>query len=220
MKSIFESNSPFIRFLNFLADLIVVNILFVITSIPVITAGAAVCSAYSVLLKRIRREDPPVVKTFFKTFKSEFKRSTLIWLVLMIITVFLSADLYIIYFILGEEYRWLQFPVLIVLYIFLSIALYIYPLLATYETGVKALLKNCVLISFGNLPTTIFFTFIILLIMKVAVSSNKAMIATGSIFLFMGFAALFYFFSVFLIRIFQKYTSEELIQKDIDDKDR
>ena len=129
------------------------------------------------------------------------------------------ADLYIIFFMLGEEYQWLQYPVLIVSYIVLSIALYIYPLMATYDTGMKALLKNCVLISFGNLPTTIFFTFIIIVILKIAVSSGKALIAVGSIFLFMGFAILIYFFSVFLIRIFQKYTSEELIQKDIDERE-
>lgn len=219
MKSIFESNSPFIRFLNFLADLIIVNVLLIITSIPVITGGAALCSAYSVMLKRVRREDPPVVKTFFRTFKSEFKRSTLIWIPLILITAFLSADLYIIFFMLGEEYQWLQYPVLIVSYIVLSIALYIYPLMATYDTGMKALLKNCVLISFGNLPTTIFFTFIIIAILKIAVSSGKALIVVGSIFLFMGFAILIYFFSVFLIRIFQKYTSEELIQKDIDERE-
>ena len=219
MKSIFESNSPFIRFLNFLADLIIVNVLLIITSIPVITGGAALCSAYSVMLKRVRREDPPVVKTFFRTFKSEFKRSTLIWIPLILITTFLLADLYIIFFMLGEEYQWLQYPVLIVSYIVLSIALYIYPLMATYDTGMKALLKNCVLISFGNLPTTIFFTFIIIAILKIAVSSGKALIAVGSIFLFMGFAILIYFFSVFLIRIFQKYTSEELIQKDIDERE-
>lgn len=219
MKSIFESNSPFIRFLNFLADLIIVNVLLIITSIPVITGGAALCSAYSVMLKRVRREDPPVVKTFFRTFKSEFKRSTLIWIPLILITTFLLADLYIIFFMLGEEYQWLQYPVLIVSYIVLSIALYIYPLMATYDTGMKALLKNCVLISFGNLPTTIFFTFIIIVILKIAVSSGKALIAVGSIFLFMGFAILIYFFSVFLIRIFQKYTSEELIQKDIDERE-
>ena len=219
MKSIFESNSPFIRFLNFLADLIIVNVLLIITSIPVITGGAALCSAYSVMLKRVRREDPPVVKTFFRTFKSEFKRSTLIWIPLILITAFLLADLYIIFFMLGAEYQWLQYPVLIVSYIVLSIALYIYPLMATYDTGMKALLKNCVLISFGNLPTTIFFTFIIIVILKIAVSSGKALIAVGSIFLFMGFAILIYFFSVFLIRIFQKYTSEELIQKDIDERE-
>ena len=219
MKSIFESNSPFIRFLNFLADLIIVNVLLIITSIPVITGGAALCSAYSVMLKRVRREDPPVVKTFFRTFKSEFKRSTLIWIPLILITTFLLADLYIIFFMLGEEYQWLQYPVLIVSYIVLSIALYIYPLMATYDTGMKALLKNCVLISFGNLPTTIFFTFIIIAILKIAVSSGKALVAVGSIFLFMGFAILIYFFSVFLIRIFQKYTSEELIQKDIDERE-
>ena len=219
MKSIFESNSPFIRFLNFLADLIIVNVLLIITSIPVITGGAALCSAYSVMLKRVRREDPPVVKTFFRTFKSEFKRSTLIWIPLILITTFLLADLYIIFFMLDEEYQWLQYPVLIVSYIVLSIALYIYPLMATYDTGMKALLKNCVLISFGNLPTTIFFTFIIIVILKIAVSSGKALIAVGSIFLFMGFAILIYFFSVFLIRIFQKYTSEELIQKDIDERE-
>lgn len=59
------SNSPVIAFLNKMTDLILLNVIWLLCCLPVVTAGAATTAAYYVSITSIRCGDGYVVKRFF-----------------------------------------------------------------------------------------------------------------------------------------------------------
>ena len=63
MSKLFRMDSPLMRFLTKIADLMVLNILFCVTSIPLITIGASWTALYSVTLKMVRDEEGSVSRS-------------------------------------------------------------------------------------------------------------------------------------------------------------
>ena len=71
--NVFEEGSPFIRFLNRMADLLIINLLTLLMCVPVITAGASLTAMHYVLLKIVRDEEGYIVRSFFRSFKLNFQ---------------------------------------------------------------------------------------------------------------------------------------------------
>lgn len=204
MSNFFHPDNAFMRFLSNLCDLIMLNILFVLTSLPIFTIGCAISSMYSITIKMQSGEDPFIIKGYFKAFKRNFKQSTIIWIPMGLAALFFLFEIYIIYNLIDPRFNFLQYPVLILLFVIISILIYAFPILSTYNNTTKQILKNSVLLSLGNFPTTIFIVVIFIAIGYFAISSNLNLILVLSILLFFGFAGLAYFISLFLVRIFDK----------------
>lgn len=204
MKNLFNPENPVIKFLSHFYDLMVLNFFFIITSLPVFTIGASVCAAYHITLKLAEGEDPYIIKTYFKSFRENFKQATLLWIPILFAIAFFSADLFIIYNVIDKSYDFLQFPVWIIIFVIVSLIIYAFPLLSSYECSTKQLLKNAVLLSLANVPTTVFIVVLHLGILYIASTSGRNLVIVGSLALFFGFSALMYFCSLFLLRIFKK----------------
>lgn len=69
-----------IRILTRIFDLILLNILWLLTSIPVVTLGAATAALYSVLLSAAEKKEGYIVRDYWKAFRRNFKQSTIVWL--------------------------------------------------------------------------------------------------------------------------------------------
>lgn len=76
----YNTTTPLGTLLRALGDLLVLNILWLFTSLPIITTGAASSAVFSVLLRRDRNGELPVIRTYFKNFAAGFGKSTLLWL--------------------------------------------------------------------------------------------------------------------------------------------
>ena len=64
--------NPVIAFLNKMADLILLNLIFLLCCIPVVTIGPAITALYAVSLRSVRYGDGYVIQTFFRSFKQNF----------------------------------------------------------------------------------------------------------------------------------------------------
>ncbi|MDE7197606.1 MAG: YesL family protein [Lachnospiraceae bacterium] len=155
MGKFFDMDSPVMRFLNRVGDLMILNFLMIVCCIPIITAGAAFTAMHYVLLKIVRGEEGYLIRGFFKSFRSNFRQATLIWLMMLLVVVIYIGDIWII------NYSGLVFPkalviaVVAVAILLLLIAVYVFPVLARFENSVKNTLKNAMLLAFANLPRTI-----------------------------------------------------------------
>ncbi len=85
MGRFFDLDSPLMSTLSKLADLIILNILVVICSLPLFTIGASLTAMHYVVLKMVRNEEGYIIKSFFKSFKQNFKQATIIWLILLVV---------------------------------------------------------------------------------------------------------------------------------------
>ena len=96
MERFFNQEGWLYRFLNRLWDLIVLNVLFILTCIPIITIGASICALYTVTMKGVRKEDSYIASSYFKAFKENFKKGTLIWLLLLAVWSVLLVDIFLV----------------------------------------------------------------------------------------------------------------------------
>ena len=60
------------------------NLLWLICSIPVFTLGAATTALYDVSLKIVRDEETSITRQFFRSFRRNFRQSTVLWLILLV----------------------------------------------------------------------------------------------------------------------------------------
>ena len=89
MNWLFDMDKPLMRGLSVVTDLIILNILTFICCLPVFTAGAAFTALYTIVIRIIRNEDGSVVKDYFRAFRSNFKKATLLWLGFLALIVIL-----------------------------------------------------------------------------------------------------------------------------------
>ena len=147
MNGAFNSDNPFMRLLTNFFNLMFVNLLFIFTSIPVITIGPSLCGLYKVCLCIVSGEDTEVFKTYFKEFKSSFWKGLGMWLIVLSTSAFFIYELNIIYFhkdLLSGDISFLQYPIWLMLLIVIQIFLYGFALLASFE-NISAFL-------FANIP--------------------------------------------------------------------
>lgn len=84
MRGLANPDSKIYSILNKLAFLVELNLLVVLCSLPVITAGAAFCSMHTVLLKIYRGEESRIGSDFFRAMKENLKNGTALWLLLLL----------------------------------------------------------------------------------------------------------------------------------------
>ena len=93
MGGILNPNSKVMQEISKAADCLIVKFLFIIFSIPVFTVGAAFTAQYYVVMKIARGEDPVVIKSFWKSFKENFKQSTVIWVINLLFILFIFINI-------------------------------------------------------------------------------------------------------------------------------
>lgn len=206
MDNLFEYDNKFFEVLGKITDIIILNLLCIISCLPIITIGASVTATYFVALQMVRNEETYIIREFIKRFKENFIFSTKVWSIILIIGLVLSFDFYISRLILNEYMRiTLQFILTIVSIIFIFLLTYVFPIISKFENTIKNTMINSILISIQHLPKTIFMVFINLSpIILTLILSNY----WGHILFFytvMGFASITYINSIFFNKIFEKY---------------
>ncbi len=155
MGKLFDLDSPFMRFLSRLADLMILNILVLILSIPVITIGAALTAMHYVLIKMVRNEETYITKMFFKSFKENFLQSTIEWIIIMAVFGVFAAD-YFIFVRSGQEFSTVfMIAILAVSVLVMMSIMYVFPLQARFYNTIGKTFKNSVLIMILNFPKSI-----------------------------------------------------------------
>ena len=152
MGNIFRWDSPLMRVMMLITNLICLNVLWLLCCLPVITAGAATTAMYSVIFQYITKQDDSVMKPFFKAFKENFKTVTPIWVLHLLIGAALGAEVF--YLSQGAQ-LWVKVIFGILLFVYVGVSAYLYPILARYHTSRKQALLNSFALSTRHLFTTI-----------------------------------------------------------------
>lgn len=152
----FNFDGKFFGFLSKIADLFVLNILFLVCSIPIITIGASTTAMYTVAKKMVANKEGYIVRTFFKSFKENFVKSTIIWLIMLMALAVVVADLLIGNAIPMETLRYMFIgAMLLSIILVVGAMMYALTLQCTFENTLKNTLKNAVLMVFIHFPWTL-----------------------------------------------------------------
>jgi len=205
MKNIFSLDGPVFSFISRLADLCVLNLVWLITSLPVFTIGASTTAMLTLTIEMVKGNDVKIIRDFFKAFKANFKRATIIWLIMLGTGLFLGLDYYMfgdMPGVLGKAVKYL-ITFLAVYYSFMLI--YIFAILPTYKNTVKNAFRNSVLLPFINLPYSLILLGLILVVIYVTLFDLEFFFKYGFLIWFMlGFATMAYLSSFIFVRVFIK----------------
>lgn len=151
----FDLESPVMRVLSRVADMMILNLLTLLLCIPVITAGSALSAMYYVELKWARKEEGYIVRPFFQQFKENFKQATGEWLIMLALIVVLALDLLMFHQApdtFPKAIRYLVIAVTIILYLLLQ---WVFPLQSHFVNHVRTTFKNSALMAIANFPRTL-----------------------------------------------------------------
>lgn len=149
-----EENGFFL-FMSRIGDIVFLNLCFLLTCIPVITAGTALTALYTVTLKMVENQEGYVVRSYFKAFKDNFKQGMIVGVVLELILAVLGYDAWVL-LASKESYAAAGFFITAAaLLITLAVMQYLFPLMARYDNSIGTSLRNAGLLAISRLPYTI-----------------------------------------------------------------
>ena len=147
-----KPGSLYDRIFGFLGQLIALNLLWIVCSLPVITAGASTTALYYCTLKLHKDGDIRVFHDFFKSFKQNFKQATVINLIMLAVAAILYMDLRIVGNIDGTMSQVLYIVFFAFGILYMMVFLYIYPVLAKFYNSIKNTFRNAFLMAIRHLP--------------------------------------------------------------------
>ena len=206
MEKIFDIDGPVMRFFSRIGDLILINLLFLICCLPVVTAGASAVSMYTLTMRFIRKEEhAKILESFFLAFKKNFKRATGIWGIFLAIGLVLAANYWLM--ILNPN----SYPLVMrVLVYFLTIIFFmnltwVFPLHARFENKVISTIKNSLVMAITYLLVTILTTALTVLPVILLYYKTEFFLRNAIFWLFIGFSLAAYIKSFLFVRVFEQY---------------
>lgn len=215
MSGFFNPENKIWTGLSTAADLMLLNIMWFITCIPIITIGVATTSYYYTVHKVIRNQKSGIWTEYWSSFKTNFKQATQIWLIFLAIFVVLGLDIAIClpYLEAGEKIGSAVYFFYILLGVNLVWFMYVFAYLARFEDTNKVTLKNAAGMAFLNLPSSL----LVMVIMAVTVYFFRY----PALFIWFVPAIAMMLLNRILERVFRKYMlPEDLAEEEENDKMR
>lgn len=151
----FKLDGPIHKLLSRILDLIILNVIFTICCIPIVTIGASFSALYTVMFKIKEEKDSNVFKQFFIAFKDNFLQSLFGTLILLAVAALLYMDYNIVFVekLYGDAIMKALF--FIILFLVSGFFSWLFPMLSRFDNKFKEHLKNAFMLSLAHLPTTI-----------------------------------------------------------------
>ncbi|SET46629.1 YesL family protein [[Clostridium] polysaccharolyticum] len=196
---LFRTDGGFYKFMMQLMELLELNFLWIVCSLPVVTIGASTAAACAVTMKMAKNEESYIGRQFLKEFKNNLKQGTIIWILMMLVGYAFYLDTQILKVSGNPSY----------LTIFMTFALgmlfiicfgYAFALIARYQNSIKNTILNSIKITFHHLGRTIAMLFSLALI-YIILSFNAVMLI---FMILIGPGCMLYTYGFFCREIFEK----------------
>jgi uncharacterized membrane protein YesL len=153
MKGLFCFDNPMMAFLSKMSDLVLLNLLTLIFSIPIFTIGASVTAAHYAALKILRGESY-VVRNFLKSFRENFRQSTVMWLMILLHSVIALASLVVA--LRGDLCVVMRVVLIAGIIISGFLAVWIFPLQSKFVNSIGGTIKNAFIMAYRYIFRTIY----------------------------------------------------------------
>lgn len=153
---IFNPDSKFSQFIYSVMDYVKLGLVFLLFSIPGITAGAAAAGVMTVGMRIERKEAPTIFRPFWQAFKENFKQGTVLTVLFMAVFGFLAADWYVL---MQMEQTLLIRLICAIIFVLALLAadlmMWVFPTLARFELTNRQIIHNAVIHMFARFPQTL-----------------------------------------------------------------
>lgn len=151
MGKIFSPDNPVINVLSRITDMMILNVITLLLCVPVITAGAAITANYYCCLKIRRDEDSGLLKMYFRSFKENFRQSTILFFIVLVVLAVPSYMLYVIqsmYVDAVPAYIRVMLGAAVLLAAFLTTM--VFPVQSRFSNTIINTFKTSILLGFSN----------------------------------------------------------------------
>ena len=149
MFKLFEPDGLFARGMCYVYYLVVINVLWLLCSLPIVTFGASSAALYACLFRLREGDDNRPVRRFFAAFGENWKRATAAWLVVLAALALLLFDWYFAAVTGRKVWKIIAVGGLQVVGM---VCTFLFALVARYDNSWRVHLKNALLLAVGNLP--------------------------------------------------------------------
>lgn len=204
---IFGVDGLLYRILNKLVDLLLLNVVFLVTCIPIFTIGCAVTALYGTT-RCMLKEEGYLIRGYLKNFKENFKKATIVWIVMLFVLLVLAVDFWILG---GGSYgslRWVRVVIMAIFVLWLMIFTYVFPLISKFENTVKNSLMNALIISMTRILFTVPLLLLNILPAAIWLIGGKVLIYGITAYLAVGYSVTAYINTYILEHVFKKYIKE------------
>ncbi len=215
--NLFSTDSPIVRFLEKLANVMILNWLMLICCIPIVTIGPAITAVYWVTLKMVRNEEGGIIHDFFHSFRVNLKQGIVVGLIILGISVFFVFDFYYIYQLSQAGGLFDRFIFVVLIFfaaVFIMVVNYVWAILAKFNNTTKQLFKTSFAVAVRHILASFVMGVISAAPLLMLLWSPASFTIAVAFYLFFGIPGIAYLQSIFLVRIFDMY-----IPKDTDEED-
>lgn len=199
MGGFFSLDGPFYRIGNMLADIMILSLVWILFSLPVVTIGASTTALFYVTTRRISNKEGYLIRDFWKSFKTNFKQSTIVWLAGLLIVAILLINIWNIDAV--GDLKMVILPFQICFLVELSfISIYIYPLIARFDMPFREMIRTAFFMGNKHIFTSL--TCVVLAGAIILGSMMYPLLVLVAMGLY-AFGA-----SYFIMRVFKKYRPE------------
>ncbi len=92
---LFDIDNPVMRAIIKVFDCVALSVLWLVFSLPVVTCGAASAALYTACRSCLRRGEGYAWRTFWESFRENFKRSAVLWLIVLAVQALLLLDVWV-----------------------------------------------------------------------------------------------------------------------------
>jgi uncharacterized membrane protein YesL len=204
MRKLFDINNPVMRLLARVVDLIILNTLFILTSLGIVTIGASFCALQTSIQKLLRHTSGSLVRDYFRIFRENFKNATIAWLGILALALILFLDFRLIGRLPIVAEFFMGAAAIILSIVTGVVAVYIFALIGRYENPLKTSLRNIAVLSLQNLFQTLFLLVYNGFIIYFTFTSPAALLTMIYILTFGGFAFINLGSGVMIKQVFDK----------------
>ncbi len=160
MRRFFNPESDIWRLLGHFGDLVTLSLLWVLFSVPIVTAGPASAALYDCTVHCLRRKEVDLPGRFWSTFKAELKLgalSTLLWIAL------LALPAYLLLRALRSSGTVAAAALVLLLFLLLCVLCWVFPTLSRFTLGFVSLNSTSLRLALGHILRSAALALILLL---------------------------------------------------------
>ena len=157
MGNLFNPENRLFQILNKIVGIMQLSLLWFLFSLPLVTVGAATTALYYTTNKTLFKNRGYIWQEFWNSFKSNFKQSTIAWLVILFLCILAIVDFYILHalavFTNNSNMDYIILALLLALVI--CWASYLFPYIARFNNKTLLIMKNAFIMAILNLLWTV-----------------------------------------------------------------
>ena len=219
MRIEFNPDSKIWKFFDYVGDLIILNLLFLLTSMPIFTIGASITAMDAVLFRKKEKKCDSVREDYFHAWKENFKNSTIIWLIFLAFLLMCGLNLLAVINANPSNKAVILILLGAILAVLFMTVLYSFAMLARFDNDWLTTICKSLVIAVLSLPYTIVVFLILAAAVLLTVQSSAALLVAAGIWILIGFSLVGFLSCSMFYRAFRKFTFEEDLPKDTVDSE-